>query len=183
MATRKKIETNHEFEFELDLAPLLAVMVKLVPVLLVSSAFVNLMVIETELPQAIQQQIQENKENEKSVQIHMNVSNQGGIKIDVINENGSTESLMVQNAQNGEFDFKAVNKTLVGIKLKHPDVFKLTIYPEGNVNYKHIIKLMDQARKSGDANIKFPIFDKSQNKKVMTDYMFPDVTFGNIIQG
>lgn len=41
MRRGKKLKINHNSEFELDLAPLLAVMVKLVPVLLISSAFVQ----------------------------------------------------------------------------------------------------------------------------------------------
>ena len=40
MGKRFKMHIDRNAEFELDLAPLLAVMVKLVPVLLVSSAFV-----------------------------------------------------------------------------------------------------------------------------------------------
>lgn len=50
MGRRFKPKINHNSEFDLDLAPLLAVMVKLVPVLLVSSAFVQMMIIETDLP-------------------------------------------------------------------------------------------------------------------------------------
>ena len=50
-------------EFELDLAPLLAVMVKLVPVLLISSAFIQVMMVETDLPQAVKEAIK--KEEDK----------------------------------------------------------------------------------------------------------------------
>ena len=69
MAGRYKPQINHNSEFELDLAPLLAVMVKLVPVLLVSSAFVQLMIVETELPQVVQQALAyQEKQTKKTLQ-------------------------------------------------------------------------------------------------------------------
>ena len=55
MRRRQQFKTLNPAEFELDLAPLLAVMVKLVPVLLLSSAFVQVMMVETDLPQAVKE--------------------------------------------------------------------------------------------------------------------------------
>lgn len=182
MATRKKIEINENYEFELDLAPLLAVMVKLVPVLLVSSAFVQLMVIETELPQAVQQQMQEATPQDKQIQVMMTISNQNGIKINVTGEQ-INEVMEIKNSSASKFDYTQINEALIKVKTKYPAVFKIAIYPEKDVNYKEIIKIMDQARKSKNPAIRFPVFDKTQNKKVMTDYMFPDVEFGNILEG
>jgi len=81
MGRGKKLEINHHSEFELDLAPLLAVMVKLVPVLLVSSAFVQMMIIETELPQVIQQAVKQQENNPKSASITVSMSKAEGVKI------------------------------------------------------------------------------------------------------
>ena len=53
----KKFRTHYE-DFELDLTPLLAIIMKLVPVLVISSSFLQLTQIETELPQVIKQQIE-----------------------------------------------------------------------------------------------------------------------------
>ena len=96
---RFKPHINHNSEFELDLAPLLAVMVKLVPVLLVSSAFAQLMIIETELPQVIQQAIAREEKKDKPTQINLSLDKSAGAHItttkagkDGSNE-GDTEAL------------------------------------------------------------------------------------------
>jgi hypothetical protein len=42
---------------------------------------------------------------------------------------------------------------------------------------------MDEARKSKDLQITFPMMDKKTNKETQTNYMFPDVVFSNINEG
>jgi biopolymer transport protein ExbD len=73
----KRIKSINPSEFDLDLAPLLAVMVKLVPVLLLSSAFVQVMVVETDLPQAVKEAIQKQDDKKPVANIQIN---SGGIQ-------------------------------------------------------------------------------------------------------
>ena len=87
MRRRFKPIINHNSEFELDLAPLLAVMVKLVPVLLMSSAFVQMMIIETELPQVVQEAIKQQDTNVKAAHITLEVNKTEGVKI-IVENNG-----------------------------------------------------------------------------------------------
>ncbi|MEQ1723779.1 MAG: biopolymer transporter ExbD, partial [Pseudobdellovibrio sp.] len=107
MAGRYKVNVNHNSEFELDLAPLLAVMVKLVPVLLVSSAFVQMMIIETELPQVVQQALAEQDKNSK-ISISLSIDKKQGASIS-INENGSEKVKQINLNDKHELDFDKIH--------------------------------------------------------------------------
>ena len=75
MRGRYKPAAQHAHDIELDLAPLLAVMVKLVPVLLLSSSFVPISVVESELPQVVKEAIERNISNENDkVAIQLEIS-------------------------------------------------------------------------------------------------------------
>ncbi len=180
MRRAKKLKINHHSEFELDLAPLLAVMVKLVPVLLVSSAFVQLMVVETELPQVVQQAMQEQElKKDKVTTISVDIAHNSGFKITISSKEGErTEQVPVKDSA---LDYKAFHAKLIEIKKMHPDVFKIEINPDEKIAYKEIVKIMDEARR--DNTEKFPVYDSKQGKTVETDYMFPEVIFANTMEG
>jgi len=178
----KKIEINHNSEFELDLAPLLAVMVKLVPVLLVSSAFVQVMVIESELPQVVSEAIQKNEKDEKPTTVSLEFDYKDGIQIVVTDPKGK-EAVEAVPLKDGGFDYKALHTKLVVIKKAHPEVFKISLNPDGKVPYDDVVKIMDEARQSRDNAVKFPVFDTKQGKNVETNYMFPEIVFTNMMEG
>lgn len=177
----RKVKINHNSEFELDLAPLLAVMVKLVPVLLVSSAFVQMMVIETELPQVVNEAIQREEKNPTPTNIALEVDSKNGIRI-VVTEKGQ-EKVETIPLKNGGFDFNRLHQKLVAFKKGHPEIFKLELNPDGKVAYNDIVKIMDEARQARDINVKFPVFDTKQGKNVETNYMFPEIIFANTMEG
>ncbi|MNK26231.1 Biopolymer transport protein ExbD/TolR [compost metagenome] len=177
----KKIRVNHNSEFELDLAPLLAVMVKLVPVLLVSSAFVQMMVVETELPQVVSEAIQKQEQTPNPTNVALELDGKVGIHI-VITEKGQ-EKVEVIPLKDGGFDLPVLHQKLIAVKKAHPEVFKIEVSPDGKVSYNEIVKVMDEARQSRDNNVKFPVFDTKQGKQVETNYMFPEVVFANTLEG
>lgn len=182
MRRMKKVRINHEYEFELDLAPLLAVMVKLVPVLLISSAFVQLMTVETQLPQVVQEAIQVQEKDKKATQITIEVRSKEGVKI-VVTKDGKQSTELVPLTSAGKFDMAAVQKKLQSVKLANPEVFKVDLTPDENVSYDDIIHVMDEARRSRDSSVRFPVLDKKTNKEIQTDYMFPEVNFANMMEG
>lgn len=181
MRRAKKLHINHNSEFELDLAPLLAVMVKLVPVLLVSSAFVQMMVIESELPQVVSEAIQREEQKEKPTTVALEITAKEGIQI-IVTEKGK-EKVEVVPLKNGGFDYPALHQKLVAIKKAHPEVFKLEMNPDGKVPYDDVVKVMDEARQARDNTVKFPVFDTKQGKNVETNYMFPEIVFTNMMEG
>lgn len=181
MRRAKKIKINHNSEFELDLAPLLAVMVKLVPVLLVSSAFVQMMVIESELPQVVNEAIQRQEQQPTVTNVAVEVVAKEGFHI-VITEKGKdvVETIPLKD---GAFDYPTLHQKLVAVKKAHPDVFKIELNPDGAVPYNEVVKVMDEARQARDLNTKFPVYDTKQGKNVETNYMFPEIVFANMMEG
>ncbi len=179
MGRFKHKPANHEFE--LDLAPLLSVMVKLVPVLLLSSAFVQVMVIETDLPQAVQQAVQQNNENPTAA-VQLTIDSKEGFK--VIVQKGSDQKVeQIPLLKDNNWDLKTLHATLAKVKQQHPEVFKIEFNPAANVPYRDIVKFMDEARKAKNKDLKFPVINKKDNTTFMTDYMFPDVVFTNVMDG
>jgi biopolymer transport protein ExbD len=176
----KKLHIDHNSEFELDLAPLLAVMVKLVPVLLVSSAFIQVMIVETELPQVVTQAIEKQRQDPKKT-ISMEVSPQQGIKIIIESAGKSSENLVP--LKNGSYDYSALHAALLEVKKANPEIFQIDLIPENTVAYKDIVKIMDETRKARDLSIKFPVLDQKSGQNVETNYMFPEIVFVNITEG
>jgi biopolymer transport protein ExbD len=157
-------------------------MVKLVPVLLVSSAFVQLMIVETELPQVVQQALVKEEKKEKPTVITMDIDHTSGIKI-ITNKNGKEAVRTVAMANKTDFNLPAVREAVIQIKKENPEVFKIEFSPAANVSYKEIVKLMDEVRKTNDSNVKFPVTDEKTGATTQTDYMFPEVVFSNVTDG
>lgn len=179
MKRRYKPLINHNSEFELDLAPLLAVMVKLVPVLLVSSAFVQMTILETELPQAIQQAIAKQDE-QKNTGITLTFSKGAGTTISWY-QNGEAKTQVIPILQTDEFDYPNIHRQLEVIKAAIPDIFKIEFKPGKDVSYNEIIKMMDYVRQS--KNVQFEIKNQNTGKIEKTPFMFPEVVFTGIFEG
>lgn len=182
MSGRYKPKINHNSEFDLDLAPLLAVMVKLVPILLISSAFVQMMIIETELPQVVQEAIAKQNDNIKPTKISMSMDKKQGVSI-IINKNGKESVKQINLNQKQEFDFEKIYLALQEVKKSHPEVFKIEFNPGETVPYKDIVKMMDEVRKSKSTEVRFPVKDEKTGEMVSTEYMFPEVIFTNTLEG
>lgn len=182
MAGRYKPKINHNSEFELDLAPLLAVMVKLVPVLLVSSAFVQMMIVETELPQVVQQALQAQENNPKSAQLAIELSKKDGVRF-IITENEKQKVEVVALNPKQEFDLPTVHAKFQELKKTHPEIFRIELSPDADVAYKDIVSIMDEARRSRSNDVRFPVKDAKTGQDTTTDYMFPEVVFANMMDG
>jgi biopolymer transport protein ExbD len=181
---RKKyaLHTLHT-EFELDLAPLLAVMVKLVPVLITSSVFVQAMIIESELPQGVQAAMEQKQDENKIPVISLNVSKKDGFTIETSLNNQVIDQKKIPLDSENKLNLSDLNKLLQEVKTKYPDVFQLHLRPDGTVVYDEIVKIIDAARKSNDSKVQFPLKSQDTSKVETTPFMFPDVVFANILEG
>jgi biopolymer transport protein ExbD len=184
----KKPRTHLSHEFELDLAPLLAVMVKLVPVLLLSSAFMQVMIIETDLPQAVKEAISQNEDKPSKATVQLEISKQSGIKV-IVAKGGQQRVDQIAMKSENTYDLAGLHKFLQKVKSENPEVFRIELAPEANVPYKDIVKIMDEVRRSRDKEVRFPLKAKADGKAenerqpASTDYMFPDVVFANMMDG
>ena len=182
MGRRYKLNINHNSEFDLDLAPLLAVMVKLVPVLLISSAFVQMMIIETDLPQVVQQAIEKQEHDPKAAQITVELNKTEGVKI-IITENGQQKIDVVGRKTDKQIDFTQLHTKFVELKKVYPKIFKIEFNPAADVSYNDVVKVMDEARKARDMTVRFPVTDTKTGQDTTTDYMFPEIIFSNMMDG
>lgn len=175
--------THSATEFELDLAPLLAVMVKLVPVLLISSAFVQLMIVETDLPQVVKEALdrQAQTDTQNKVEVSVAATKATGLELK-ITEGGQEKNFAIPNTAQGEFDFEMLKSKLMEFKGKHPDIFRIELNPSPELAYSEVIKIMDELRQSKNLT-PFKFMDPKTKKEVVTTFMFPEVVFGNMMEG
>lgn len=165
-------QKNVSHEFELDLAPLLSVMVKLVPVLLLSTAFAQVMTIESDLPGSLQRVVEES--HQQKVQIKLQADAMKGIRLVINGPSGGSENVVVPSRE-GHIDYDGVHSALVEIKRKYPQVFHLMIQPSGSLSYQEVVRLMDESRKAKDASVQFTYTDPEKGEGQNTQWMFPEV--------
>lgn len=181
MAAKKWSHHDATGEVELDLTPMLSLMVQLVPILLMSSVFVQMMIIETELPQIVKQAVQQNAANqEQMARIRLSLDQSQGMTITVTQAGKEEETKIPMNQ--GAFDFQQLHEKLVALKGQHPDVFKIDLTPGAGVEYGDIVRAMDEARRSRDNRITFPVKDAQNQSETQTPFMFPEIVFANSLE-
>lgn len=182
MAKKFNLFKADEESIELDMAPMLSVIVALIPIFLLTVVFVRIGVVETQLPQVVNEAVDlERKDPNPEVTVSASIMNGKGIEIE-INNNGQSEKRLVPNAQN-DFNYAEFHKELVKVKTQYPQTFRLDLRPDAATAYKDIIKIMDAARKTTANEPKVFVIDKETNQKVETDVMFVDIFFGNVMEG
>ncbi|MBL7556079.1 MAG: biopolymer transporter ExbD [Bdellovibrionaceae bacterium] len=175
----KKFRTHYE-EFELDLTPLLAIIMKLVPVLVISSSFLQLTQIETDLPQVVKQAIEDqNKNPDKLAKIKIIVDDSKTMNV-VVTKDDATDTSSIP-AKGDALNLEALNSKLVEIKKKNPYVFKIELAPSDSMSYSEIVTILDGSRKSNNSD-EFIFVDPKTGKEVKTDFLFPEIVFNNIFQ-
>ncbi len=166
--------------FDLNLAPVLDIIVSIVPMLLLSVAFLQVRMIETPVPQVVAQKIAEqNQQKQPKVSISLRVSKDSGFNLVVIDNGKKAETKVSMKAS--QFDFDGLTKAAVNIKKMHGDIFKLDFAPAGSVAYDDIVKTMDAIRKIPTENGKVTFVDSTTGQNVQTDLMFPDIVFSNVV--
>jgi biopolymer transport protein ExbD len=171
-----------EATFELNLAPMLDIIVSIVPMLLLSVVFVQISAIDTPIPQSIEKAIAASNEKSKDlVQISLSVSKTHGFQFNVT-ENGQTTERKV-GLRNGAFDFEKLREEALSLKRAHPGVFRVELNPEESVALNEIVSVMDTVRMTGPTDPKVVFKDVDSGKPVETNLVFPDIVFGNVAGG
>lgn len=170
---RSRIKPRHlNHEFELDLAPLLSVMVKLVPVMLLSSAFVQIMTLESDLPGSLAKAIADS-ENQQ-VAIRVTTTPRHEVDVIVSTPQGTTNKAVPPTAD-GQIDLDGTYNALLETKKTYPQVFHVSIQPDSHLSYQDLVRVMDQARKAKTEGVEFPYTDKDTKETKTTPWMFPEV--------
>lgn len=170
---------SNDATFELNLAPFLDIVVSVIPMLLLSVAFIQIKMIETSIPQVVAQKIAEQKKNEKvPVSVTLEANRITGYTF-ILNENGSSKKTNLA-LKDGKFDFQGLQAVAAETKRKYTDIFKMDFMPKADVTYEDIVGTMDALRRLPDGQ-KIAFRDTKTGSDVSTDLMFPDVTFANIL--
>lgn len=164
---------TEETEFDLDLAPLLSVMVKLVPVLLISSAFVQIMTIDSDLPGSLQKVIAES-ENQNDVAIRITTTADHKLSVVVSTPKGLITK-DVPPTKEGKIDYEGTHQALLEVKKAYPQIFHVSIAADAKLNYQELVKVIDEARKAKVQGIEFPYVDLDTRETKTTPWMFPEV--------
>lgn len=163
--------------FDLNLAPILDIIVAIVPLLLLSIAFVQVKMIDTTVPQVVAEAAQ--RANEKSeTTVMLKVSKGKGFTFEVTKD-GKSNPVDVGN-KDGKWDLDALQGAAFEIKSKNPEVFRIDLSPEQDVNLNDLVVVMDTIRRSPDTK-KVAFTDPASGQKVETELMFPNVLFANVI--
>lgn len=174
--------SSDDSTFELNLAPMLDIIVSIIPMLLMSVAFVHVMVIDTPVPQIVEKAIAAaNEKNKDLVQVTLAVSNESGFRFTVI-EKGRTKETIVA-LKDGKLDFDGLHQEAVALKKTYPDVFRLELNPEESVPLNEIVSVMDSIRMLRSSEPKMTFNDVETGKPIETNLLFPDIVFGNVAGG
>lgn len=168
--------------FDINLAPFLDIIVAVVPLLLLSVVFVEIKQIETPVPQVIQQAIEkEQKDKDPEVTLNLRVAKADGFTFE-INQKTGGQTLLAVPLKAGTYDYETLQAKAIELKTKFPEVFRLGIAPQGDVAFNDLVKAMDTVRRvPPTADRKIAFTDATSGQQVQTDFMFPNVTFSNVV--
>lgn len=174
---------DEDASFELDLSPMLSLMVTLIPIMLLAAEFTRITVINTALPQVVEKAIQKDVKNkDKSAKISLKLFNNKSILVNVKPYGGTMRNIRIA-ANGGAWDLDKFHEAMFRIKSQHPKKFSLDVLPDAKVKYDDIVKVLDEARTTRKEEAKFQITDPETKETAETNLMFPEVTFSNILEG
>ncbi|MGE3680402.1 MAG: ExbD/TolR family protein [Bdellovibrionales bacterium] len=163
--------------FDLNLAPFLDIIVSVVPLLLLSIAFVQVKMINSSVPQVVAEAAQ--RANEKpETSVSLKVSKNAGFTFEVTKD-GQTSPTAVPN-KNGQWDLDGLVAAGFAIKAQNPQVFRLDLNPDEDLNLAELVSVMDKLRQNPDAK-KLAFKDPANGETIETDLMFPNILFANVV--
>lgn len=173
-------QNTEDSTYDLNLAPMLDIIVSIIPMLLLSVVFVEVMVIETPIPQAVERAVAA-QEEKNEVQISLSVSKTYGFKI-LVTDKGQTKETSIA-LKGTAFDLDGLNKEALVLKRQYPNIFRVELNPDESVPLSEIVAVMDRIRAKQKSDPAITFTDVTTGKPMETDLIFPDVVFGNVAGG
>lgn len=166
--------------FDLNLAPVLDIIVSIVPMLLLSVAFVQIKMIEAPTPQMVLEQKNQTPPKPET-SITLKISKASGFAFAVTDPAGKVTTTNIA-MQAGQFDYDGLLKSAIRLKEAYPQISKVQLEPDTDIAFDDLVKTMDQIRLKPQAPSaqKISISEAASAKPVENTYLFPDVTFSNI---
>lgn len=175
--------------FDLNLAPMLDIIVSIIPMLLLSVVFVEITVIDTPIPQAVEKAVAAaNEKNKDLIQVRMGVATDRSVTITIV-DRGATKEYSVAPSKDDKgvtADLTGLHDKVMAIKKEYPDVFRMELNPSDTVPLSEIVGVMDAVRTTRAVNgqpVKVSFTDATTGKPIETNLLFPDIVFGNVAGG
>lgn len=176
---RRRIEDS---TFDLNLAPMLDIIVSIVPMLLLSTVFMRITVVDTTVPQVVAKAVEEDrKKTDRDVVLRLEITPSSEVKVSVKSPAQNNE-LKVQSNQ-GQMNLKELHKVMVKLKQQYPENFRLEFIPAPKMNTKDIIAVLDNVRNREKEDPQIFMKDDATGKMISLDLMFPDVVFSDVVGG
>ncbi|MBN1113724.1 MAG: biopolymer transporter ExbD [Oligoflexia bacterium] len=157
---------------ELNLAPIMNLMVTLIPILLLSASFFEIVLLDTSLPvfKDQEQQMQEEDQEKPRLGLTVAIADEGFV---VGGQGGLMEisqgNNIISKLGNGDLDYTTLSVKLYEIKQRFPDEWSVIIVPEKTTPFGDIVHTMDAVRE-------FVIVDEAG--MAIKKMMFPNVVIG-----
>ncbi len=165
--------------FDLNLAPMLDIIVSIVPLLLLSTVFVQVTMVESPIPQPVAQAMANDRQDkDKDLSISVYADRNSGFRVQLSDDGKSEESKVQLKA--GGFDFEGLHEAMIKLKQRYPDTFRFEFHPASNVRYSEIVSVLDAVRNRNSTDPLIYITEQGTSKKVQIDLLFPDVVFANV---
>ena len=154
-------------EVELNMTPVMNLMVCLIPLLLTSAQFIKIGVIDLNLPPAVGtavSQMEAPKENVKKLDLAVTITDRGFFISSslAILRNTNGEGPSIPRQENGTYNFEDLSTKLFEIKKKaignFSDTEKIVIQAEPEIDYQLLVSTMDAARSINREEKQFTLF-------------------------
>jgi len=156
--SRKRI---HEAP-DLDITSFLNLMVVLIPFLLISAVFSRVTILELSVPTTAGGG---GAVNNQEVTIEV-IVRQKGFEL----ANGATVQAAIPKKDEA-YDLKKLSALLMNIKAKYPDKEDATVLMEPDIEYNHLVEVMDVVR-----GVQIPVEGSDEPKKMP---LFPNISIGD----
>jgi len=176
------LDKVEESTYDINLAPMLDMLVVLITVMLVSFTSIKLGLLDGLVPQPVARAMDADKNNKAR---DLDLQLKAGTKSIIleVKEKGSSLRKIHIGLKEGKYDLVRLHSELVELKQKYPKVFRLEFSPSESLTYSDIILIMDRVRTTTSGDPKIVIKDEKTNEVAETNLLFPDIVFANAIEG
>jgi biopolymer transport protein ExbD len=147
---------------ELDMTTFLNLMVVLVPFLLITAVFSRITIVELNLPSGVGGASVE----EPPFRIEV-IVREGGLQL----TDGNVVIADMPRLET-DYDLAALSERVVGLKRQHPDANAASVLLEPDIEYDHLIQVMDAVRSAS-----VPVSDTSD--EMMQVALFTEISIGD----
>jgi biopolymer transport protein ExbD len=146
---------------DLDMTTFLNLMVVLVPFLLITAVFSRITIVELSLPTSAGGAAA----TEPSVRVEVIVRDEG-LEL----ANGSTVIARIPKVE-GEYDLASLTEHVMSLKRSHPDQDDASVLLEPQIEYDHLIQVMDRVRSAE--------LPREEGGEIQRVALFTDVSIGD----